>query len=55
MQYELKSLMSKISERNEEMNTKIEYYQSSVSDSISKKLSEMDKKYGLMKEESSNN
>ena len=47
MQYEMQALLSKITSRSDEMNDRISYYQSCVSEGIEKKLSGMDEKYGI--------
>lgn len=47
IQYDIKSLLTKISNRSEEMNDRVSYYQSCVTDGIDTKLSEMDEKYGI--------
>ena len=47
MQYEIKTLMLKIENRNKEMGDKIDYYKSCISDGIRDKLSYMDEKYGI--------
>ncbi len=49
MQYEFKSLLSKITGRSDEMNDRVNYYQACVSDSIEAKLCAMDEKYGIQK------
>ncbi len=49
LQYEIKSLMTKISKRSDEMYDRIGYYQSCVSEGVDKRLSEMDRKYGIKK------
>ncbi len=49
MQYEFRSLLSKISGRSDEMNDRVNYYQTCVSDSIEAKLCAMDEKYGIQK------
>ena len=47
MQYEIKTLLQKIEGRRSEMNERIDYYQSCVSDGIKTKLDSMDEKYGI--------
>ncbi len=47
IQYEIKALMTKLGSRSDEMYDRIGYYQSSVSESMDKRLAEMDKKYGI--------
>ncbi|MBQ8185447.1 MAG: hypothetical protein IJ037_01085 [Clostridia bacterium] len=47
MQYEIRSLLSRLTSRSAEMNDRIDYYQSCVSDGIGVKLKEMDDKYGI--------
>lgn len=47
MQYEVNTLMQKIEGRNSEMSDRIDYYRNCVTDGITKKLSDMDEKYGI--------
>ena len=47
MQYEVNTLMQKIESRNSEMSDRIDYYRNCVTDGITKKLSDMDEKYGI--------
>ncbi|MBQ4590835.1 MAG: hypothetical protein IJB20_02275 [Clostridia bacterium] len=47
MQYEMQALLAKMSSRSGEMNDRISYYQSCVSEGIEKKISELDDKYGI--------
>ncbi len=45
MQYELQSLLSKLSNRSDEMNDRIGYYQGCISEEIEKKLGGLDEGY----------
>ncbi|MBQ7933117.1 MAG: hypothetical protein IJ334_19185 [Clostridia bacterium] len=47
MQYEMQTLLTKITARSGEMNDRISYYQGCVAEGIEKKLSDMDGKYGI--------
>ena len=47
MQYEIKALLARLTNRSSEMNDRIAYYQTCVSDGVSEKLAEMDSKYGI--------
>lgn len=49
MQYEIKALLTKLSNRSGEMSDRIDYYQNCVSEGVEEKLNEMDKKYGIKK------
>ena len=51
MQYDMQALLSKLTSRSGEMNDRISYYQSCVSEGIEKKLSDMDIKYGIQPDE----
>lgn len=51
MQYDMQALLSKLTSRSGEMNDRISYYQSCVSEGIEKKLSDMDTKYGVRPDE----
>lgn len=55
MQYEIKSLLTKISSRSDEMDERISYYQSCVADGIDKRLCDIDEKYGIRAFDSSLN
>ncbi|MBQ4354801.1 MAG: hypothetical protein IJC71_07885 [Clostridia bacterium] len=46
IQYEFRTLLSRIANRSSEMNDRVNYYQSCVSDGIEEKLAAMDEKYG---------
>ncbi len=50
MQYEIKLMLQKIHTRSNDMNDRINYYQSCVSDGIQTRLTEMDEKYGIKKQ-----
>ena len=43
----MQALLAKMSSRSGEMNDRISYYQSCVSEGIEKKISELDDKYGI--------
>lgn len=47
IQYEFKTLLSKIAARSNELNDHVNYYQSCVADGIEEKLSVLDEKYGI--------
>lgn len=48
MQYEIKTLMTKLSARSSEMNDKVAYYQNTATESVDQKLTEMDAEYGAV-------
>lgn len=48
MQYEIKTIMSKLSARSLEMNDKVVYYQNNATECVDKKLSEMDAEYSAV-------
>ena len=47
MEYEIKTMLTKLASRNDEMNGLISYYQNSVEEGIRAKLDSMDEKYGI--------
>ena len=47
IEYEIKTLLSKMNQRSDEMNSLIAYYQNGVLEEIKKKLAAMDEKYGI--------
>lgn len=51
VQYEFKTLLTKVESRSAEMNERVGYYHSCVTDGIDDKLREMDVKYGIKKPE----
>ena len=48
MQYEVKTLMTKLSARSTEMNDKVAYYQNTATESVDQKLTEMDAEYSAV-------
>ncbi len=47
MQYEIRALFSRLTSRCTEMNDRIDYYQTCVSEGVGARLSGMDEKYGI--------
>ena len=54
MEYEIKTMLSKLTERTDEMDGLITYYQHSVEEGIGNKLRAMDEKYGIRPKETGN-
>ena len=50
MQYDTEHMLSVLKSRYLEMNDRIQYYQTCVTDSVSQKLQDMDEKYGIRQE-----
>ena len=48
MQYEIKTLMTKLSARSSEMNDKVAFYQNTASESVDQKLTQMDTEYNAV-------
>ncbi|MBE6625838.1 MAG: hypothetical protein E7628_01475 [Ruminococcaceae bacterium] len=48
MQYEIKTLMTKLSARSSEMNDKVAYYQNTATESVDQKLTKMDEEYNAV-------
>jgi len=51
MQYDTDHMLNVLKSRYREMNERIQYYQSCVTDAVEQKLHDMDEKYGIRKEE----
>ena len=47
MQYEIRTLFSRLTARSSEMNDRINYYQTCAAEGVGAKLAEMDEKYGI--------
>jgi len=47
MQYEIRTLFSRLTARSAEMNDRINYYQTCAAEGVGAKLAEMDEKYGI--------
>lgn len=55
IRYEFKTLLSKIETRSGELNDRVDYYHSCLSEGIETKLAEMDGKYGLSESKNGEN
>ncbi len=47
MQYEIKTLLAKLSGRSDEMSDKVQYFQNGIAEGIEDKLAKMNDKYGI--------
>lgn len=54
VEYDTETMLQTMQKRYREMNDRIQYYQSCVQDHVEKQLREMDQKYGILKNGSSN-
>ena len=48
MEYEIKTMLTKLAGRSDDMNALIAYYQNTVEEGIGSKLRAMDEKYGIV-------